>query len=130
MKVTTEGERHLDAVLASREYRDEYVKDLVTDWDNRLTILSTIAETQPQAAYSAFVSGFKNKLNSFMRTIPNIRCLLLSLERKIRNKFIPAVTEGRICNDTAEIKITSELTTLIKEQSLQYDIHKDNLKII
>ena len=43
----------------STEYRDKYVKDiLVKDWDHQLTILSTIAETQPQAAYLAFASGF------------------------------------------------------------------------
>ena len=34
-------------------------------------MLSTVAESQPQAAYSAFVTGFKNKLSYFMRTIPN-----------------------------------------------------------
>ena len=39
-----------------------------------------------------------------------------------------------IFRETAQIefmnstKITSELTTLIKQQSLQYDIHQDNLK--
>ena len=55
---------HLGVVIGSIEYCDEYVKDLVKDWDNQLTILSTIAETQPQAAYLAFASGFKkSKLN-------------------------------------------------------------------
>ena len=39
----------------SAEYRDKYEKDLVKDWDNQLTTLSTIAEVQPQAAYLAFV---------------------------------------------------------------------------
>ena len=110
------------------------MKDLVTDWDNQLTILSTFAETQTQAAYYAFVSEFKNKLNFIMTIIPNVRHLPLSLEKAITNKFIPAVTRGLICNKTAEIefrnsrKIISELTTMIKQQSLQYKIHKDNPK--
>ena len=119
------------------------MKDLVKFWDNQLTILSTIAKTQPQAAYLAFASGFKSKLY-FLRTIPNIRHLLLPVERTIRrNKFIPAVPGCHICSDkervliflpirygrmaipifheTAEMefmntsKITSELTTLIKK---------------
>ena len=38
---------HLGAVIRSIKYRDEYVKDLVKYWDNQLTSLSTIAETQP-----------------------------------------------------------------------------------
>ena len=99
VNITAEGKRHLGAVIGSAEYRDEHVKDLVKDWDNQLIILSTIAETQSQAAYTAFVSGFKSKLNYFLRTIPDIRHLLLPLKRTVRNKFILAVTGGHMCND-------------------------------
>ena len=143
MNTTAELKIHLGEVIGSAEYRDKYVKDLVKVWDNQLTILSTITKTQPQAAYLAFASGFKSKLY-FLRTIPNIRHLLLPVERTIRrNKFIPAVTGCHICSDkervlislptsygrlsipifheTAEIefmntsKITSELTALTKK---------------
>ena len=55
------------------------MKDLVKYWDNQLTILSTIAEIQSQAAYLAFASVFKSKLNYILRTIPNIRHLLTYL---------------------------------------------------
>ena len=81
VNITAEGKRHLGAVIESTEYHDEYVKDLIKDWDNQLTILSTIAETQPQAAYLAFASGFKRKPNYFLKTVPNIRHLLLPLEK-------------------------------------------------
>ena len=142
VNITAEGKRHLDGVIGSTEYRDKYVKDLVKDWDNQLTILTAIAKTQPQAVYLAFASRFKSKLY-FLKTIPNIRHLLLPVERTIRNKFIPAVTGCHICSDkervlislptryggliipifheTAEIefmnssKITLELTALIKK---------------
>ena len=57
VNITAEGKRHLGAVIGSTEYRDEYVKSLVKDWDNQLNILSTIAETQPQAVYLAFAGG-------------------------------------------------------------------------
>ena len=60
VNITAEGKGHLGAVIGSRKYRDEYVKDLVKDWDNQITILSTIPETQPEAAYTAFVSGFQS----------------------------------------------------------------------
>ena len=80
VNIPAKGKRHFGAIVGSTEYHDEYEKDLVKDWDNQLTILSTIAERQPQAAYLAFASGFKSKLNYFLRTIPNIRHLLLSLE--------------------------------------------------
>ena len=113
---------------------------------------------EPQAAYSAFVSGFKNKLNFFLITIRNIHYLLLPLERTIRDTFISTVTGDHIRNEkkivlislpirygglaipifheTAEIqfincnKIISEFTTLIKQQRLQCDIHQDKVKYL
>ena len=59
-------------------------------------ILSTIAETKRQAAYSAFFSGFNNILKNVLITIPNIPHLLLPLERTMRNKLMKAVTAGLI----------------------------------
>lgn len=143
---------NLLAVIGSIEYHDENVKYLVSDKDNELTILSTIAATELQTAYSEFVSCFK--LDYFIGTIQNIHHL--PLERTIRNKLIIAVAGIRICNDKERLlislsiwydgltmpifyeiteidfmtscKITSELTTLIQQQSLQYNVHEDNLK--
>ena len=34
VNITAERKRHLGGVISSTEYRDEYVKDLVKDWDN------------------------------------------------------------------------------------------------
>ena len=97
VNMTAKGKRRLGAVIESTEYLDKYVKDLVKDWDNHLTILSTIAETQPQAAYFVLAIMIKSKLKYFLRTITNIHHLLLLLERTIRNKVILAVTGGYMC---------------------------------
>ena len=88
----------MGAIAGSEMYKREYVDDLVKDWNSQLHMLSTVAESAPQAAYSAFVSGFKNKLSYFMRTIPDISNLLIPIEDTIRNRFIPAITGGRIFN--------------------------------
>ena len=64
-----------------------------------LKILSKIAQIEPQAAYSAFIGGFKGKLTYFMRTIPEIDQFLKPIENTIRNEFIPALTGGDICSD-------------------------------
>ena len=90
----------------STEYRNDYVKDLVKGWNNQFTTLSAIPETQPQAAYSAFSSGFKSQLNYFLRTTLNVRHLLLPLERPTRNKFIPAVTGDHISNDKVRVPVS------------------------
>ena len=73
MIITPEGKGHFGAVIGSAGYRDKYLKDLVKDWDNQLTILSIIAETQPLAAYLAFASGLKSKFYYLLRIVLNIR---------------------------------------------------------
>ena len=118
--------------------------------------MSSIAESQPQAAYLVFVSGVKSKLNYFMRTIPRISRFLYPLEETIRNKFIPAITGGHICSKNEQqllslptpygglaiqvfyelvetefensCKITSEFTPLIINQSSQYNINERKAK--
>ena len=67
----------IGAVAETDTYMIQYVKDFFNHWNIQLKLLSTIAENQPQAAYLTFVSGFKSKLNYFMRTIPEISCHLV-----------------------------------------------------
>ena len=80
MQITSTGERHFGAVIGDKSYKKEYVQSKVDSWIDQLTILSKIAETEPQAAYAAFVGGFKSKLNYFMRTIPEITEMLTPVE--------------------------------------------------
>ena len=49
--------------------------------------LSSIAKTQPQAAYSCYVKGFTHKFTYFMRIIPDISTLLLPLDDAV-DEFI------------------------------------------
>ena len=79
---------HLGAVVGSDIYKVQYIEDLVDDWNTQFKPLSTIVETQPQAAYLEFANGFRSKLNYFMRTIPEIIHHLVSLEETLRNTSI------------------------------------------
>ena len=99
VNITVKRKRHLGAIVASDGYKRGYVDELVKDWNSQLCMLSIVAERQPQAAYTVFVSAFKNKLSYFMRTILNIRNLSLPNQNTIRNRFIPAITGRRICHD-------------------------------
>ena len=67
----------------------------------QLEVLSKISEIEPQAAYAAFVFGFRNKLAYFIRTIPNLEILLAPIEEIIRFNLIPALalTNGHQCSD-------------------------------
>ena len=62
INITTDGRKHLGAVVGSDTYKVQYVEELVDDWNTQRKLLSTIAENQPQAAYLAFVSGFRSEL--------------------------------------------------------------------
>ena len=134
-------------VIGSNEYWEEYVKDLVNDWNNQLVLLSSITESQPHVAYSAFVSDFK--LNYFMRKLLGASQFLYALEETVSKKFISAITGSHIYSnmewklslptpysglaiplfyELSETesenlhKITSQLTSLIINQSSQYNI--------
>ena len=157
INITTDGRKHLGAVAGSDTYKVQYIEDLVDDCNTQLKLLSTTAETQSQAAYLAFVSGFRSRLNYFMRTIPKISHHLVSLEQTLRNRFIPAITGGHICSVTerkllslptrfggltipifyekAEAKnnnsrkLTAQLALMIQNQIKQYAVEKTQIKI-
>ena len=85
-----------------------------------------------------------------MRT-PDISQLLIPIEDTIRNRFIPAITGGRICNEEkrrygglavpifheqADVeynnsrRITAELTSLITVQQMEYTVDELAIKKI
>ena len=64
---------------------------MITQWCEEITELSFIAKTHPQAAYSAFTSGCKDKFTFFMRTIENVEDFMLPLDKVIKQKLIPAL---------------------------------------
>ena len=99
IKITTEGARHLGAVLGDISFKEVYLRNEVHSWKNQLEIHSKIAEIQPQAAYSAYMFGFKHKFTFFLRTVPDMADYLLPIEETLRSRFIPAITGGHICSD-------------------------------
>ena len=99
IKITTEGQRHLGAAIDSSKYKREYVQNKIDELINEIKVLSMIAKTEPQAAYSCFVRAFKRKPSNIMRTIPDISDQLNQLDEVITSEFIPAITEGIHCSN-------------------------------
>ena len=99
VNLTCDGRPHLGAPLGTQDYVDRYMKDKVNTWCTELELLSTIAKTQPHAAYAAFTHGLTSKWTFLTRTVPNIGPLLLPLEKVIRSSFIPSFTNGLPPND-------------------------------
>ena len=74
INITTQGKKHLGAVVRSRSYLTEYVDEKVEEWMKEVTRLSEFAITQPQASYAVYTFGLKHRWTYFLRTLPDIQC--------------------------------------------------------
>ena len=92
VNVTPDGRPYLGAAVGSAEYVENYVKSKVDSWLSIVRNLTTIAKTQPHAAYSALTHGLSSKWTYLCRTVPNISNLLKPLDDILRTKLIPTLT--------------------------------------
>ena len=150
VNITTEGRSHLGAPLGTREYIEQYVNKKVTEWCSELEKLTSIAETQPHAAYAAITHGLASKWNYISRTTPNIGNLLNPIEDTLRTKLIPKLTGRPPPNDAerdllalpvrlggigvsnpskrpseefvASLQVTGPLKSLISEKNPEYPV--------
>ncbi len=91
IQISITGERHLGAVIGSKEFKDRYCKEIVGKWIQELTKLTEVAVIQPQAAYACYTSGYQHRFSYFLRTIPKMEEYLKPIEEIIRHQFIPAI---------------------------------------
>ena len=54
INVTVEGQKHLGAVIGSRDYLENYVSEKVDNWVSEVAQLAGFAQAQPQASYAAY----------------------------------------------------------------------------
>ncbi len=90
VSITANGKKHLGAAVGTSHFVSGYVQRKITNWFNEVNRLSSIAVTQPHAAYTAVTHGQKHKWTYLIRTIPNIADLLQPFEDVIRHKFQPS----------------------------------------
>ena len=92
------GKKHLEAAVGSELFKEECVTGKIEKLCAKLRIMVDIPKTEPQAAYSSFVSGFRHKLTYMMRTIRIIDHLLAIFDDIVQHEFMPAITGGKIVN--------------------------------
>ena len=92
--------------MGSEEFKEDYVKMKLHEMTMELEKLSKIGETEPHAAYAAFTHGWKHKWTYLSRTVADIGELMRPVENCIRYSFIPAITNGHICNDEERLIVT------------------------
>ena len=59
INTAVEGQKHLGAVIGSRDYLQDYVNEKVTSWVNGVAQLAEFARAQRQASYAAYTFGLK-----------------------------------------------------------------------
>ena len=95
---TRRGKRHLGAALGISSFVEEYVGEKVKEWTEQIYRLSTIALSQPHAAYAAFTHGLAGRWAYLLRTVQGISPLLRPLEDAIHQQFLPALTGRPACS--------------------------------
>ena len=91
VKITSEGKRHLGAVIGSIDYNKEFCEEKVDVWIKELKTLCEIATTYPQMAYSAYLKGYKSKFTYFLRTIENFHNFVSPIDQLLSENFIPTL---------------------------------------
>ena len=61
-------------------------------------IYGLLSDPEPQAAYSAYISGIQHRWKFVQRTVPNISEAMEPLEHEIRQKLLPKML-GREISD-------------------------------
>ena len=97
--VTCEGKRYLGSALGTHNFAKEYVLEKVTTWKDKLERLSSIAKTEPHAAFSALTHGLMSHWTFLLRSIEGIANLLQPIEDALRQQLIPAITGREALND-------------------------------
>jgi len=91
VNISTEGKRHLGAVIGSKQYKDEYCKEKINKWKEELELLSVIGQSHPHAAYIAYTKAFKSKFTFYMRTIESFEEFVDSVDDVLSGSFLPTL---------------------------------------
>ena len=103
IKFTVDGKRHLGAAIGSEEFRTHYIEEKIEEWCKEISKLTEIAQTQPQAAFAAFIYGEQHKFTYFLRTLKGMENHLKPLDDAIEKDLLPAIFGGKINETEREI---------------------------
>ena len=110
VNITTEGQRHLGAVIASQEYKDQYCEEKIRIWKEEIERLYEIEKSQPHTAYIAFTKGYKLKFTYFMRTIDSFEDYVDPIQEAIDDLLLPSLF-GQSEPLPNEVRLLVTLTT-------------------
>ena len=89
--ITCEGVKVLGCPVGTQEYVNKELTNKVKVWCERVCLLSRVAVTQPQSAYSAFTHGLFSEWTYLFRTCQFEECQVQPLNDCLFNVFIPSL---------------------------------------
>ena len=148
VNVTPDGRPYLGAAVGSAEYVENYVKSRVDSWLSIVRNLTTIAKTQPHAAYSALTWSFKQvdlpmpyssnllkPLDDNLRTIPtltgrpppsDLECALFALPARMGGLGITVPSMQADQEHQSSLLVTSALI-LLQDEAYGYEAIAEQL---
>ena len=102
INVTTEGGPQLGAPIGTQSFSSEFIQEQVSQWVAEVKTLSSVAKTQPQAAYAAYTHGLAGKWTNLSRACEISSEQFSDFEEVIRLDFILAIS-GHAVSDIERI---------------------------
>ena len=99
IKITTNGHRHLGAVVGPNENKEGFVITKESEWLKKLEILTKFACTGPHTAFYGFINGLRRRCTCFVRTVPGFSS---PLDDAI-DTFIKMMLQGYNFNPTERV---------------------------
>ena len=103
MAITTEGTKYLGTPIGDEAFVNMSIEQKIAEWVEEIKQLSSIAQSEPQAAFAAFTHIVASEWLFFLRTVPVTEAQLAPLEETIRFIFIPAISGHSAFTDKERI---------------------------
>ena len=156
INIKTSGRKYLGSYIGTAIDKSDYANKAMNCWIAELKVLCRIARSEPHAAYTCFVSGFRHRITYLTRVIPDFCKALKLLDAFINEQFLPVLTEGYHCSEIerklislpvrfgglgipifSEIayqeyvfskRVTSQLSMNIKQQATELTLNNNEMK--
>ena len=100
--ITTDGNRYLRGVIGSEDFCSSFMERRVQKWGRVVDTLSSMATTQPQAAYSVLTKGLSSSWTYHIRCSPCSPELLTAIDTVIGERLLPALLGDGVRPDSPE----------------------------
>ena len=87
INIKTSGRKYLGSYIGTAIDKSDYANKAMNCWIEELKVLCRIARSEPHAAYTCFVSGFRHRITYLTRVIPDFCKALKLLDAFINEQF-------------------------------------------